>query len=296
MPYYPKNRIETNLYTRGREFSVTITGEEYIGYYYKLYNGTFFTGKTPDDTPTQELIPLVSQPIKESPIIVTLNQSEDKNLKNYVNLLKNTPEDKKLPIPYYPKPTKENYELGEIQRYFAKKINEAIFIEIGQKDFNNLIEENNAYLWQYYVTFSIPWEISGRKNEVENINKKIVALAEFNNKVLGFNNYIKKTGGYTKYYLFPNISNLYTAGGEFETANGQNYIGFYHIHDKTGPMIGATHTKEPHGLLFPINEDIVSQVINQQTPQIITQTTSSYTPPPMNMGGGGFSGGGGGGY
>ena len=172
MPYYPKNRIETNLYTRGREFSVTITGEEYIGYYYKLYNGTFFTGKTPNDTPTQELIPLVSQPIEESPIIVTLNQSEDKNLEKYVSLLKNTPEDKKLPIPYYPKPTKENYELGEIQRYFAKKINEAIFIEIGQKDFNNLIEENNAYLWQYYVTFSIPWEISGRKNEVENINKK----------------------------------------------------------------------------------------------------------------------------
>jgi len=295
MPYYPKNRIETNLYTRGREFSVTITGEEYIGYYYKLYNGTFFTGKNPNDTPTQELIPLVTQLIEASPIIVTLNQSKDKNLEKYVSLLQNTPEDKKLPIPYYPKPTKENYELGEIQRYFAKKINEAIFIEISQKDFNNLIEENNAYLWQYYVTFSIPWEISGRKNEIENINKKIVALAEFNNRVLGFNNYIKKTGGYTKYSLFSNISNLYTAGGEFKTSNGQNYIGDYHIHDSKGPMVGKTHTKEPHEYLFLINETIAPQAISQQTNIKQSQSTSSYNPTPMNMGGG-YSGGGGGGY
>ena len=48
MAYYPKNRIVTNLYTRGGEFSTTITGQEYTGYYYKLYNGTYFTGKTPN--------------------------------------------------------------------------------------------------------------------------------------------------------------------------------------------------------------------------------------------------------
>jgi len=292
MAYYPKNRIETNLYTRGGEFSLSITGEEYTGYYYKLYNGTFFTGKTPNDKPNQELIPLVIQSSIESPLIVTLNQDTNKDLQKYVGLLGADPEDKKLPTPYYPKPTKQDYELGETQRYFSKKINDNIFIEIDSTDFNNLIEENNAYLWQYYTTFSIPWEISGIKNEVENINKKIVALAEFDFKVIGFSAFIQKTGGYLKFYQFPNISNLYTAGGEFKTADGRNYVGFYHIHDKTGPMVGATHIKEPHGLLFPINETIVSQVINQQTPQIITQTTSSYTLPTITTGGGGgFSGG-----
>lgn len=200
MPYYPKNRIETNLYTRGGEFSVTITGEEYKGYYYKLYNGTFFTGKTPNDKPNQELIPLIPQLVEESPVIVTLSQDNDLNLRKYVSLLETSPKDKRLPVPYYPKPTKQDYELGEIQRYFSKKVNEIIFIEISQIDFDNLIEQNSAYLWQYYTTFSIPWEISGIKNEVENINKKIVALAEFNNKVAGFGTYIIKTGGFLKFY------------------------------------------------------------------------------------------------
>ena len=200
MPYYPKNRIETNLYTRGGEFSVTLTGQEYKGYYYKLYNGTYFTGKTPNDKPNQELIPLVPEPVEENPLIVTLSQDSNVNLRRYTSLLRETPSDKKLPTPYYPKPTKQDYELGEIQRYFSKKINEVVFIEINQTDFNNLKEENSAYLWQYYTTFSIPWEISGKKDEVESINKKIVALAEFNNKVIGFNAYIKKTGGYLKFY------------------------------------------------------------------------------------------------
>jgi len=200
MPYYPKNRIETNLYTRGGEFSVTITGEEYKGYYYKLYNGTFFTGKTPNDKPNQELIPLIPQSIEENPVIVTLSQDNDLNLRKYVSLLETSPKDKRLPVPYYPKPTKQDYELGEIQRYFSKKVNEIIFIEISQIDFDNLIEQNSAYLWQYYTTFSIPWEISGIKDEVENINKKIVALAEFNNKVAGFGTYIIKTGGFLKFY------------------------------------------------------------------------------------------------
>jgi hypothetical protein len=104
---------------------------------------------------------------------------------------------------------------------------------------------------------------------------------------------------YSQYYKHPNISNLYTSGSEFKTSDGQNYIGFYHIHDNTGPMVGAIHTKEPHGLLFPINEAIISQVTiqysTQSTPQTTTQTTSSYTPAPINTGGGGFSGGGGGG-
>lgn len=200
MPYYPKNRIETNLYTRGGEFSISITGEEYKGYYYKLYNGTFFTGKTPNDKPNQELIPLLPQSIEENPVIVTLSQDNDLNLRKYVSLLKTSPKDKRLPVPYYPKPTKQDYELGEIQRYFSKKVNDVIFIEISQIDFDNLIEQNSAYLWQYYTTFSIPWEISGIKDEVENINKKIVALAEFNNKVVGFSTYITKTGGYLKFY------------------------------------------------------------------------------------------------
>lgn len=201
MAYYPKNRIETNLYTRGGEFAVSITGTEYTGYYYKLYNGTYFTGKTPNDKPNQELIPLTVTNASDNPVVVTLNQETNKSLQNYVGLLIKDPEDKKLPTPYYPKPTEQDYKIGEIQRYFSKKINDNIFIEINQTEFDNLSTQNSAYLWQYYTTFSIPWEISGVKQEVENININIVNLAEFNNKVPGFRSFIKKTGGYLKFYI-----------------------------------------------------------------------------------------------
>ena len=46
--YIPKNRMTTNLYTRGEEYKNVATGIPYIGYYWKMYNGTTFTGKNPN--------------------------------------------------------------------------------------------------------------------------------------------------------------------------------------------------------------------------------------------------------
>jgi len=202
MAYYPKNRIETNLYTNGGEYSVSITGQEYVGYYYKLYNGTYFTGKTPNDKPNQELIPLVDnqEELNDDSLTVIVSIEENKTRDRYIGLLGKNPENKKLPTPYYPKPTEQDYKLGEIQRYFSKKINDNIFIEIDKSDFDNLSNEDSSYLWEYYITFSIPWEITGKKEEAEHINKRITALAEANNKTPGFRLFIQKIGGYLKFY------------------------------------------------------------------------------------------------
>ena len=43
--YIPKNRIITNLYTRGEEYKNAKTGIPYTGYYWEMYNGTLFTVK-----------------------------------------------------------------------------------------------------------------------------------------------------------------------------------------------------------------------------------------------------------
>jgi len=43
--YIPKNRIKTNLYTRGDEYKNINTGIPYEGYYWSMYNGTIYTGK-----------------------------------------------------------------------------------------------------------------------------------------------------------------------------------------------------------------------------------------------------------
>ena len=41
--YIPKNRIKTNLYTPGNEFIFKSDETNYIGHYYSLYTGKFFT-------------------------------------------------------------------------------------------------------------------------------------------------------------------------------------------------------------------------------------------------------------
>ena len=62
-------------------------------------------------------------------------------------------------------------------------------------------------------------------------------------------------------YLFPILNehakpnpivqeNLYTNGGELYYDNGDEYIGAYHIHPQTGPMVGASHISSPHDSLF----------------------------------------------
>ena len=33
--------------------------------------------------------------------------------------------------------------------------------------------------------------------------------------------------------------------------NGDEYIGDYHLHPRSGAMVGATHIDEPHARLFP---------------------------------------------
>ena len=60
MAYFPKSQVTTNLYSN-QEFVILETQELYTGFYWKNSSGQFFTGKTPQDLPTQELIPKISK-------------------------------------------------------------------------------------------------------------------------------------------------------------------------------------------------------------------------------------------
>ena len=62
MAYIPKNKIQTNLYTSGGEYTLVSSGQDYVGYYYKLYDGKFFTGKTPNEPNSKEITLVI--PIK----------------------------------------------------------------------------------------------------------------------------------------------------------------------------------------------------------------------------------------
>jgi len=299
--YYPKSQIKTNLITNGKEFVYLSDNQPYLGSYWETSDGKYYTGKNPNDTPTFELI-LATLPLPEvtSSIQPTVRIVPQEGLVNsYLNLKGiniNNPPVLLVPVYALTIPTPADYTNGAFTRYFCKQNTQFIYLEITQATFRKLADSDNQIDYKSYTPFTITWTLTGlSKQEVANINLRVTATIERQLGLGGLTQYFKD---YSQYYKFPNISNLYTSGGEFKTKDGQNYIGFYHIHDNTGPMVGQTHTKEPHGLLFPINEAIISEVTTRYSNQPMMSSTGSITPittiPNTNMGGGGYSGGGGG--
>jgi len=306
MAYYPLSQIKTNLYTNGTEYT-TLDRVAYTGYYFKTSTGKLFTGKTPQDRPNQELIisdinTLISEdssltpPSLSFPAFYTSDPDPEVSeeyrefTEIYSEYVLIKEEAKVQMVPYYifQTPTEQDYQIGEFRRYFCKKTNEIQYVEINKIQYDLLIVKSPSILWQLYSPFNLPWQITGTQEQVAQTNKNIVDLTSQRLSLPRFGDYLNNN--YLKYYKFPNISNLYTSGSEFKTKDGQNYIGFYHIHDNTGPMVGKTHTKEPHGLLFPINEAIISEVTTRYNNQPMMSTTGSIN---VNMG---TPSGGGGGY
>lgn len=308
-----------NLYTNGGEYAIIQTGEVYTGYYYKLYTGKAFTGHTPNDAFPQQLTPILqsnedlADPVSNTKVYVALFTGDPdpilvgnpelfpwkrKNIVEYLKLIGQNPDTiqaKNAILSYVPKPTPEQYKLGQFFRYFTKKKNENIYTETNQDTYTKIIRLDKTIDSKYYQPFRLLWQIAGTKDDAGRANKRMTLYAEKTLKFVGLQKFLRED--YTSYFKYSQASNLYTPGGEFKTRDGKDYIGDYHIHDNKGPMVGATHIKELHGLLFPVNE--------KNTIRVTPQTTGSYTIPSIStvspgysgggsMGGGGGSGGGGG--
>ena len=204
--YYPLSQIQTNLYTNSG-FVIKSTGALYSGPYWKNSSGQYFTGKTPQDTPTQELTIATSTPGGNNP--GSNNENSNLNYSEYLTLSNNVPEYNTLLnidptattiVPIYSPtlPTSQDYQNGEFTRYFCKKSNEVIYIEISQDTYNLLLNKDPQILWQLYIPFNIPWQITGDKQTVAKTNKNIVELTMFKNKYYRFNDYLKNN--YLKYF------------------------------------------------------------------------------------------------
>lgn len=173
MAYIPKNKIQTNLYTSGGEYILASSGQDYIGYYYKLYNGKYYSGQTPNDPNTKEIIPLI------------YNDNGGNNFP--------------LVIPYNPLlPTEQDYQVGEFTRYFNIKRNQAIFTEISKDTYQKYQQKDPQVAWQLYRVFSLSWQLTGDINQVAQTNKNITELTEAKEKVFGLSLYLKEN--WTQYY------------------------------------------------------------------------------------------------
>ena len=205
MVYIPSNRIQTNLYTNGTEYQIGSTGVIYVGSYWKIYTGEAFTGKNPNEKPSQRLIPinLSSDNTFQNNKVYSFVEIDDipkplvteyLNIKNidYTTLTQN------LPSQYYPSPTPQDYQLGVFQRYFVYRINTIEFTEVDKETYENIKTKNSNWAWKFYDYFSIPWELTGNKERTYTANRNIVLIAERRNRAPGLGKFLREN--YLKFY------------------------------------------------------------------------------------------------
>jgi hypothetical protein len=209
MAYYPLSQITTNLYTNGFELYDKSTGESYIGYYYKLSNGKYYSGRSPQDSPSFELI---SDPLLTTTSINGFNLSVESPVSNiggtvdllypndfdYKDYPKYNPSVKFLPYYNPTQPTQQDYQNGVFQRYFCKKTNEVQYIEINKNTFDQLVLKDSNIQWSLYFPFYLDWQLTGTKEQVATVNKKNTELTSSRLKLPRLSDYLKFD--WTKYY------------------------------------------------------------------------------------------------
>ena len=216
--YIPKNRILTNQYTSDNKLMIKETQEFYRGFYYKQFDGKYFSGKTPNDPPNVELVEVedtattfepdalqsqiaygdfptifdnLDTPGYDEGMVVDYAKLQKINLDQSTRLL--------LPNQAYPQPTIDDYELGVFTRYFCVKVNQPIYLELNKKTYDKLKKKDSEYLWQPYECFKIQWTIIGDEEEVRKTNSNVVLIQERKNGKIGLASFLKFD--FIKFYL-----------------------------------------------------------------------------------------------
>ncbi len=279
--YFPKSQITTDLYTNGKEFIYINSNTEYIGFYFKTSNGKYYTGKNPNDPPVQEIIIPNFDKTEDAEEGAAGSYTDEAILYLVPDVyakaqnMGNNDVPPKPPTQYNNLPAKENYELGEYQRYFASKQNEINYTEISFEEYRQFQNEEKIVDYLMYNTFQLPWLISGKRNEVYNINKKTIQRIQIQYSLQGFTSYFKNK--YDQYFKYNPGENLKTNGDEF-LIQGTNkpYSGLYHIHPEKGPMVGAQHINSPHNYLIPISGSNLEYQINKRETQKSNRISGGY--------------------
>lgn len=188
--YYPKSHITPNLYSNG-ELYLSDKTTQYTGYYFSTIDKTYYTGRFPGDGDNLPLYKFKASNINSSPDNDDFEDMRfatiDNNLYSSLNGISPNSTTNLTPLPFYPQPTEQDYELGEFRRYFSKKVNENIYYETSGLFQNSL-----------YIGFYVPWVVSGDKEQVYNTNKSLVELRERELSISRFGDYLKHN--YLKFY------------------------------------------------------------------------------------------------
>lgn len=200
--YFPKSQIKTNQTTLGGEFIIEATGEEYIGSYFSTSTGEYYTGKHPQDFPVRPLVELESKIVNDQTLGLNLTTTEPSNPTiwtwDYLGITSNPPTTPTYPTRTYPILSESDYKLGEFQRYFLSKTNESYFIEVNKEQYQMYLNQDPNVAYQLYQPITLPWQITGDRNQVYNTNKNIVEKTQTDNRLRGFKSYFKER--YDQFY------------------------------------------------------------------------------------------------
>ena len=195
--YFPKSQVKINLFTNGGEFVIESSNSSYKGYYYETSDGRYFSGKTPNESPTFELVK--TAPITNAPTPISDDNYYVVETRYYAS--KNIPTNSIPPSPpkqSYPIVTENDYKLGEFQRYFLKKGNETKFLEISLEDYRKYVSQDRDVIFELYVPIQINWILTGDKEQVYKVNQSIVARTEREQNLPGFTQYFRDR--FTQFY------------------------------------------------------------------------------------------------
>jgi hypothetical protein len=197
--YLPASQIKPNLYTNGGEYVLSTTKEEYKGYYYQASNGNAYTGKTPQDGFNILLIKPTTNKYYApqegaEPESTQIQYIEPDQYKNPAPIATRI-------IPPYniTKPTPADEQTGAFTRYFCKKTNENIYLEINRETYNQLKSKDPKIAWDLYTPQSLVWYIKGDKEKVYTTNRNLTLLLEQQQQWYGFSQYLKED--FSKYLV-----------------------------------------------------------------------------------------------
>jgi hypothetical protein len=183
--YYPKNQIQSGLFSNGELFNPQ-TNQAYYGYYFKTSDNKVFTGKEPNDGSNVQLIP---SPTPPPPTNFEIGQEDlrfyPENF-TYSILTKVNPNQQIfIPTSHYPVLSPIDIQNGEFTRYFCKKYNENVYIEVNSNTYAASIQSN------LYFGIQFLWVISGNEEQVKLTNAKQVDLVERTLNIKGLAEYLR---------------------------------------------------------------------------------------------------------
>ena len=235
---------------------------------------------------------------------------------NKIKITANTRLEKKANFP-----KDKDYEKGYFMRYFVKRYDKSP-VEVDSETLQSF-KDKSGDSPGLYNSAAIKWHLSSDKldllldltsdsilmklkslevgevgRDISKINERYTRIAD--KRCPGILGVIDDN--YTEFTVEKGTdkveSYLYTNGSEFKRPNGQDYVGYYHIHSRKGAMVGATHSDKTHDTLISVKDldTIAKNTASNTSPAMSSNSSedSTYSAEPSGGGGDAAPSGGGG--